>query len=410
MSSPAVPESAQPAGSFTRPGPDDAPAPPGGRRGLFHRLRVSAVDQLTDQSVAVTFDVPEELREAYRFTAGQHLALRVPGRDDDVRRTYSICQPAPRGDAPPPERLRVAVKRVPGGAFSEYATTRLAAGDQLEALPPAGRFTPATRATRHAAVVGGSGITPVFSLVSTVLRADPAAHFTLLRSERSAASTMFLDEVEELKDRHPGRLQLLHLFSREEQRIGLESGRPDAERLAALLPALLPVTSVDAWYLCGPYGLIRAAEQALRQLSVPRQRVHEEIFHVDEAPAAGADGTAAAAGTGQADGDTTSGDTTDGDATDGTRRCEITATLDGRASTFRADHRTRLLDALLEQRSDAPFACRGGVCGTCRAMLVDGEVRMERNFALEPEETAAGYVLTCQSHPLTPSVRVDYDA
>lgn len=403
MSSPAEPESAQPAGLAgprTRPRADDAAAPPGGRRGLFHRLPVSAVDQLTDQSVTVTFDVPEELREAYRFTAGQHLALRLPGRDDDVRRTYSICQPAPLCDAPPPERLRVAVKRVPGGAFSEYATTRLAAGDQLEALPPAGRFTPAVQATRHAAVVGGSGITPVFSLVSTVLRADEAAHFTLLRSERSAASTMFLDEVEELKDRYPGRLQLLHLFSREEQQIGLESGRPDAERLAALLPALLPVASVDAWYLCGPYGLIRAAEQALRQLSVPRKRVHEEIFHVDEAPAASADGAAAAIGAEQAA----------RDEAGGAQHCEVTATLDGRASTFRADHRTRLLDALLEQRSDAPFACRGGVCGTCRAMLLDGEVRMERNFALEPEETAAGYVLTCQSHPLTPTVRVDYDA
>jgi ring-1,2-phenylacetyl-CoA epoxidase subunit PaaE len=372
----------------------------------FHKLEVAAVDRLTDEAVTITFRVPEPLRPAYGFAAGQHLALRLPaggpgggsgggpsgvgGVEDrapagEVRRTYSVCQP----QDPSPELLRVAVKRVPGGAFSDWATTRLAAGDRLEVMTPAGRFTAVPGARRHAAVVGGSGITPVLSIVSTVLRDDPSVEFLVLRSEQSTASVMFLEELQDLKDRHPGRLQLVHLLSREPRQAGPDSGRPDAERLAGMLPALVRVGSVDAWYLCGPYGLIRAAESALRTLGVPRRRVHEEVFHLDEIPEERPDAEPA------------------GRAPEG--GCEVTAVLDGLTTVFRTDGADRLLDGLLKHRQDAPFACKGGVCGTCRARLLTGEVRMDRNFALEPEEVAAGYVLTCQSHPVTPVVHVDYD-
>jgi ring-1,2-phenylacetyl-CoA epoxidase subunit PaaE len=220
-----------------------------------------------------------------------------------------------------------------------------------------------------------------------VLAREPRAGFCLVRSDRTAASTMFLDEVADLKDRWPDRLHLVSALSREEQQAGLPSGRLDADRLAALLPALLPVPEVDGWFLCGPLGLVGAAERALRTLGVPRSRVHQEIFHVDEVPAAPPGAAAAISGGGT-----------------------VKATLDGRSGSWAARGGESVLETVLRNRSDAPYACKGGVCGTCRTRLVAGEVRMDRNFALEPEETEAGYVLACQSHPVTPVVEVDFDA
>lgn len=348
----------------------------------FHALPVAAVDRLTDDSVALTFTVPPELAEAYRYAPGQHLAVRRTADGEEIRRTYSICSPAPDGEAP--RRLRVGVRLVDGGAFSTYALKEIAVGDELEVMTPAGRFTLAPAPGLYAAVVGGSGITPVLSIVSTLLAREPAARFCLIRSDRTAASTMFLDEVADLKDRYPERLQLVTVLSREEQQAGLPSGRLDRERLTGLLPALLPVADVAGWFLCGPFGLVQGAERALRELGVPRNRVHEEIFHVDEG-AAPAPRTAAPA------------------------HSTVTARLDGRGGTWPVQDGESLLDAVLRNRSDAPYACKGGVCGTCRAFLVSGEVRMDRNFALEPEETEAGYVLACQSHPATETVELDFD-
>ncbi|MBO0918001.1 2Fe-2S iron-sulfur cluster-binding protein [Streptomyces laculatispora] len=351
---------------------------------MFHPLRVSAIERLTDDSVAVEFAVPPELRETFRHKPGQHLNVRYTVAGEEVRRSYSICAPATEQPADP--ALRVGIRLVDGGAFSTYALKELAVGDQVEAMPPMGRFVLTPRAGQFAAVVGGSGITPVLSIAATLLAREPDASFCLIRSDRTAASTMFLDEVADLKDRYPDRFQLVTALSREEQQAGLPSGRLDRERLTGLLPALLPVAEVDGWYLCGPLGLVRAAEDALHGLGVERTRIHQEIFHVDDGP-----GTAVRPRI---------------EAPVGSM---LTATLDGRSGKWPVQDGESLLETVLRSRSDAPYACKGGVCGTCRAFLVSGEVRMDRNFALEPEETGAGYVLACQSHPVTGEVELDFD-
>ncbi|MGW2859797.1 2Fe-2S iron-sulfur cluster-binding protein [Streptomyces sp. SDr-06] len=349
---------------------------------MFHPLRVSEVEQLTDDSVAVTFAVPPELREAYRHLPGQHLALRRSVRGEEIRRTYSICAPAV--EAPDEPVLRVGIRVVEGGSFSTYAFKELAVGDTVDVMEPMGRFVLEPRPGHYAAIVGGSGITPVLSIAATLLAREPEARFCLIRSDRSAASTMFLEETADLKDRYPERFQLVTVLSREEQQSGLPSGRLDRERLDTLLPALLPVADIDGWFLCGPFGLVQGAERALRGLGVDRNRIHQEIFHVDAAPAPLATASAPAHAT-------------------------LTATLDGRSGNWPVREGESLLETVLRARADAPYACKGGVCGTCRAFLVKGEVRMERNFALEPEETEAGYVLACQSHPATGEVELDFD-
>ncbi|MFD4630777.1 2Fe-2S iron-sulfur cluster-binding protein [Streptomyces sp. NPDC058284] len=357
----------------------------------FHPLRVAAVDRLTDDSVTLTFDVPPPLREEFRFAPGQHLAIRRLADGTEIRRTYSICSPAPSPDAPDePRTLRVGVRLVEDGAFSTYAFKEVAAGDELEVMTPAGRFTLDPAPGHYAAIVGGSGITPVLSIVTTLLEREPKAHFCLIRSDRTAASTMFLEEVADLKDRWPGRFQLVTVLSREEQQSGLDSGRLDEERLIRLLPALLPVAEIEGWFLCGPYGLVQGAEQTLRGLGVPRRRVHEEIFHVDDGLSTASSSPAAAMAAAPA-------------------HSTVTATLDGRSGTWPVLEGETLLETVLRNRADAPYACKGGVCGTCRAFRVSGEVRMDRNFALEPEETEAGYVLACQSRPATDTVELDFD-
>ncbi|MFJ9341423.1 2Fe-2S iron-sulfur cluster-binding protein [Streptomyces sp. NPDC101733] len=360
------------------------------RHGAFHRLTVTDVERLTDDAVALTLAVPQELRARYLHAPGQHLTLRRTAPEgDEVRRTYSICSPAPAADGPGPERLRVGVRLVEGGAFSTFAHKEIAAGDELDVMVPAGRFTldpaAAPADAHYAAIVGGSGITPVLSIAATLLAARPDARFCLVRGDRSAASTMFLEDVADLKDRYPDRFQLVTALSREEQEAGLPSGRLDEARLTSLLPALVPVDEVTGWFLCGPYGLVEGAERALATLGVVRGRVHEEVFHVeDTAPQAPAPVAAPAHG-------------------------RVTARLDGRSGTWPVQDGESLLDAVLRARADAPYACKGGVCGTCRAFLVRGEVRMERNFALEEEETDAGFVLACQSHAVTEEVEIDFD-
>lgn len=349
---------------------------------MFHPLRVSRVEELTDDSVAVTFEVPPELRESFRHIPGQHIALRRVVDGEEIRRTYSICTPAPVADDPV---LRVGIRLVEGGEFSTYALKELRVGETVEVMPPMGRFLLAPRPGHFAAVVGGSGITPVLSMAATLLAREPKARFCLIRSDRTAASTMFLEEVADLKDRFPDRFQLVTALSREEQQSGLPSGRLDQERLAALLPALLPVADVDGWFLCGPFGLVQGAERALHRLGVDRSRIHHEIFHIDDGSAPGPAPVTAPA------------------------HASLTATLDGRSGKWPVKEGESLLETVLRSRSDAPYACKGGVCGTCRAFLVSGEVRMDRNFALEPEETDAGYVLACQSHPATPEVELDFD-
>ncbi|MET9021289.1 1,2-phenylacetyl-CoA epoxidase subunit PaaE [Actinopolymorpha sp. NPDC004070] len=371
------------------------PAEPRTRRGgvrrhaVVHQLRVARVDPLTDDAVAVTFEVPPELAEDYRFVPGQHLNVSTPRAGDDLRRSYSICSPWSQR---PPAHLRIGVKRVAGGGFSSYALTDLAAGDEVGVMTPTGRFTvvPDPAAARHLAfVAAGSGITPILSMVASVLAGEPASRVTLLYGNRTSSSVMFVEELADLKDRYPDRFHLVHVLSRELPEIALLGGRLDAAKLGGFLDTLLPVESVEQWYLCGPLAMVEEIRALLRERGVPRARVHTELFHV------GAPVTAepVAAEPGPAGG------------------CEVEVVMDGRRSSFRLPTPgPPVLEGVLGVRGDAPFACRGGVCGTCRARVLEGGVRMDRCYALEPEEVARGYVLTCQAHPTGDRLVVDYDA
>jgi ring-1,2-phenylacetyl-CoA epoxidase subunit PaaE len=346
---------------------------------------VSDVETLTDDAVAITFDVPPELADDYDFIAGQHLTIRTSLAGDDIRRSYSICSPAQSG------RLRIGVKVLAGGHFSGFAAGSLKVGDVLDVMTPTGRFyTPLDpdNEKHYCAIAAGSGITPLFSIVATTLQQEPESRVTLIYVNRTSRSIMFLEELEDLKDRYAGRLHLIHVLSREAQDAELLSGRLDAARLTKITETLVPTETVDDWFLCGPYEMVTDLRQALLEQAVPPHHVHTELFHVDKQPRERR--------------------TTPTEAGQG---ADVTINLDGRRSTFTlGEDDVPILEAALRVRSDAPFACRGGVCGTCRAKVVEGRVAMDTNYALEPDEIARGYVLTCQSHPLTDTVKLDYDA
>jgi ring-1,2-phenylacetyl-CoA epoxidase subunit PaaE len=340
------------------------------------------VEQLTDDAVAVTFDVPEELAGEYAFRPGQALTLRRVDGDRDERRSYSIC--APMGAAP-----RVGVREVPGGYFSSWLVHEVRPGHAIEVLPPSGTFTADLSVPgEHVFVVAGSGITPALSLAATVL-GDGESTVTVFYGNRRANTVMFADDLADLKDRYGPRLQLVHVLSREPRDAELTSGRLDGARLRTLVDNLVDAGSVDHWWLCGPHGLVQDARRLLAELRVPGEKVHQELFYVDDVPpepVRGEEGTV------------------EGPSS------EVTVVLDGRTTPLTLPRGVPVLDAAQKVRGDLPFACKGGVCGTCRARVTEGEVTMRRNYALEPAEVAAGYVLTCQSLPASDRVTVDFDA
>ncbi|MEP6526424.1 MAG: 1,2-phenylacetyl-CoA epoxidase subunit PaaE [Nocardioidaceae bacterium] len=356
------------------------------RHAVFHPLHVSDVERLTDDAVALTFDVPDDLREQYAFTQGQHLTVRTPLAGDEVRRNYSICSPA--GDG----ALRIAVKRLGGGAFSSYALDRLRPGDTLEVMTPTGRFftqLDPDNAKHYCCIAAGSGITPIMSIISTVLSIEPRSRVTLLFANRTTKTIMFLEELEDLKDRYHERFHLVHVLTREPADVELFTGRIDGERLRRFLDTIIPPDSVDEWFLCGPFPMITDLRETLNQAGVDRRHVHTELFHVETVPPVRRPAELA----------------------DDSGGSEVTIVLDGRRSQLRLHtDDVSVLEAALAVRSDAPYACQGGVCGTCRAKLLDGTVRMDQNWALESTELDKGYVLTCQSHPTSDTVVLDYDA
>jgi len=356
-------------------------------RHVFHRLAVGDIEWLTDDAVAITFDVPPELAGDYTFLPGQHVTVRAPQLGNDVRRNYSICSPATSG------RLRIGVKGLSGGAFSQYALSSLTVGDELDVMTPSGRFTVAldpANAKHYALIAAGSGITPVLSIIASVLAAEPRSRVTLLYANRRAATVMFVEELEDLKDRYRDRFHLVHLLTQEPAEVEMFSGRVDGARLEQIIDALLPVDIVDDWFLCGPYAMVVELRETLEKNGASPAHVHAELFHVEAAPPVRV---------------VAEPDADDADAAD------VEFLLDGRRSRVRVpSDGVAILEAALTVRSDAPYACKGGVCGTCRAKLVAGTVRMDTNYALEPEEVAHGYVLTCQSHPTSDSVMLDYDA
>jgi ring-1,2-phenylacetyl-CoA epoxidase subunit PaaE len=356
------------------------------QRGVFHRLRIAQVQRLCADAVAVTFDVPDALRSRFAFRAGQYLTLRrftPDGREE--RRSYSIC--APVGATP-----RIGVRRIESGLFSEWLVDRVRPGDEVEVAPPAGSFTPElTAGAHHGLIAAGSGITPVLSIAASVLAAHPDTRVTLLYGNRRTDTVMFAEELADLKDAYGPRLHLLHVLSREPMEVEIFAGRLDQAKLRELLTLLVGIEDVDHWWLCGPLGVTEAAVAVLAELGVGGPRVHRELFYVDEPPPE----------LHHLDPDL---------AHAGERTSEVSVLLNGRATTLTLPRGVPVLDAAQRVRADLPFACKGGVCGTCRAKLTRGEITMRRNFALEDDELAAGYVLTCQALPASDHLTVDYDS
>ncbi len=351
------------------------------RRGDFHPLRVSSVERLTVDAAAISFDVPEELRDTFAFEAGQSLTIRRTVEGLEHRRTYSICTPV--GSAP-----RVGVREIPHGLFSSWLVREVRVGDVIDVQGPSGSFrADPAEGGRHLCIAAGSGITPMLSIAGSVL-SHPDAQVSLLYGNRTSATVMFAEELADLKNRYGPRLHLVHVLSREPRDVDLFSGRLDADRLRRLLTSLVPVGGLDHVWVCGPYGLVTDAREVLEELGVSRTRVHVELFYVDEPPPELRRESVAVQG----------------------EVSELTVVLDGRTTTSTVERAGSILDTASASRNDLPFACKGGVCGTCRAKVVRGEVDMRRNYALDEDEVADGFVLTCQSRPVGGDVTVDFDA
>lgn len=344
---------------------------------VLHRIPVASVDPITADSTLVTFAVPEDLQDAFRFEPGQHVTV-VSG--EGVRRNYSICAPATRA------QLRIAVKHIPGGAFSTYVAEQLQAGDVLELMTPTGRFgTPLHPLNRkhYVGLVAGSGITPVLSILATTLEIETESRFTLIYGNRTRESTMFRAELDRLESRYADRLEVLHVLSGESLHAPELRGRIDRDKLNLWLTGTLQPDHVDEWFICGPMEMTTAVRESLLEHRVDSERIHLELFHGFE--------------TGSA-------------AEHSYESATVTFKLSGKQWTYDLTPGDSILEGALQVRDDAPYACMGGACGTCRAKLIEGDVEMDHNFALGQAELDAGYILTCQSHPTTPFVSVDYDA
>jgi ring-1,2-phenylacetyl-CoA epoxidase subunit PaaE len=353
----------------------------------FYPLRVAEIVPETEEANSILFEVPDELKSAFRFKAGQHLTLRTDIGGEEVRRNYSLCT------APAESDWMVTVKRIGGGLFSNWVGDQLKAGDTVEVMVPHGSFTtdfgPARQ--RHlVGIAGGSGITPVMSLIKTLLREEPGSRFTLLYGNRDSSSVIFLEALAGLKDKHLGRLEIYHFLDAEEQDIELFNGMLNRERLEEAIRALVPDSAeVDGWFICGPGPMMDAAEGVLLDRNVAKDRIHIERFTADRPPEAVAQEMAQLQT--KAEGVT------------------VAVTLDGRTRRvpFTAGN---ILDSARASGLPAPFACKAGVCATCRAKVTKGKVEMAVHYGLTDEEVAEGYVLTCQSVPLGDGVAVDYDA
>ncbi|HXF03532.1 MAG TPA: 1,2-phenylacetyl-CoA epoxidase subunit PaaE [Arthrobacter sp.] len=377
-------------------------APAAKRRGTFHPLSVAEVRKLTDEAVEVTFAVPEELQGQFDYVPGQYVALRTTLEDQEIRRSYSICA------EPKPGEIRVAIKRDIGGLFSNWANDNLAAGDVLDVMSPAGAFISKHQMTEinhpeqintdveatFVAFAAGSGITPVISIARTVLAANTNVRFDLVYANKAAMDVMFVEELADLKDKYPTRFALHHVLSREQRISPLLSGRIDAEKLTSLFDNVLRTDDVDEWFLCGPYELVQLCRDTLAERGVPADKIRYELFSTGEP-------TKPQGNIGRPVQVDPSADNYD-----------ITFTLDGLTGKVASPKHAResVLNAALRVRPDVPFACAGGVCGTCRAKVVSGTFTMEENYALEPDEIERGYVLTCQTHPTSEEITVDYDA
>jgi ring-1,2-phenylacetyl-CoA epoxidase subunit PaaE len=360
----------------------------------FHDLTVARMTAEAAGSVAITLAIPPDLRESFAFTPGQFLTLRADIDGQDVRRSYSIS--STRSSLQQHGEVTLGIRPVEGGVFSNWAATSLQAGARLRVMPPQGRFTiHKPRAIHRVGFAAGSGITPILSIVASTLEEDPRSQFTLIYGNRRMASVMFNEALQDLKDRYASRLTLIHVLSRQAQEVPLLQGRIDGEKVRAIIDALLPVASMDEVFICGPEAMIDATEQALLGAGVRADRIHTERFTSPTLEALPPEqrhkavlGHAAVANEGEV---------------------ELTVVLDGKPHALRMGKDQRVLDVALNAGLDLPWSCKGGVCCTCRAKIMEGAVSMDKNFTLEPWETEQGFVLSCQARPTTNKVVVSYD-
>ncbi|MBW0178943.1 1,2-phenylacetyl-CoA epoxidase subunit PaaE [Sediminibacterium sp.] len=353
----------------------------------FEQLRVKEVRKETDDCVSIAFEVPASLQEQFQFIQGQHLTLRTTINGEEIRRSYSICS------SPLDNELRVAVKKVAQGIFSSYANDHLKKGDSLDVMPPMGKFYTPLKGDQKKNYVGfaaGSGITPLLSIIKTTLVTEPTSSFTLVYGNRNRPSIIFREALEALKNKYMGRFRLIHILSREQTDTILNAGRIDASKCYTLFEKTIDVSQTDEFFLCGPEEMIFAVKNVLEEKGVDKKKIHFELFTIP--------------------GQEQRNKTVQTIHTDNEPKSRITVKLDGISFDFDlAKNGTAILDAALKQGADLPYACKGGVCCTCRAKLVEGEVEMDVNYGLEPEEIEQGFILTCQSHPRSEKVVVDFD-
>jgi ring-1,2-phenylacetyl-CoA epoxidase subunit PaaE len=353
----------------------------------FHPLKVKAVEKETADCVVVSFDIPEALQAAFVFEQGQNITLKKTINNQELRRSYSICT------APFEKELKVAIKHVGNGAFSTYANNSLKAGDVIDVLPPTGKFNTALNAgnkKKYLAFAAGSGITPIISIIKTTLQAEPNSHFTLVFGNRSRASIIFFEALEALKNKYLSRFTLIHLLSREKTDVAINFGKIDTEKLQAL-ENLIAYNSFDECFICGPEAMIFCVKDFLLQKNIDSKKIHFELF--------------ATPGQKKQAISTTINTNTTGP------QSKVTIQLDGRNFDISIPLQSdiTILDAAMQQGADVPYACKGGVCCTCKAKLLQGEVNMEVNWGLEHDEVEQGFILTCQAHPITETVVVDFD-
>ena len=354
----------------------------------FHSLSVRDVIRETPDCISVSFAVPDALRETFAYRAGQYVTLRAEVGDRELRRSYSLCS------APHENEWRVAIKRVDGGMFSQWAHMLLRAGDMMDVLPPDGHFVyqPQPGRARHLLLLAaGSGITPVFSILKTALETEADSQVTLVFGNRRVKDIIFREQIEDLRDRFLSRFQLLHTLSGEVQEAPIANGRIDGAKIANLVPGLINPQSIDEVYICGPGAMIEAAANACAATGMPAERIHKEIFGVPAALVHTEAGTSDVSQSGEG--------------------AWVSVVADGIERVLRVGFKGEsVLDVVLAAGIDVPYACKAGVCCTCRAQVLAGGVRMDANYTLEQYEVDRGFVLTCQSHPVTDTVRLSYDA
>ncbi|MGZ5199551.1 MAG: 1,2-phenylacetyl-CoA epoxidase subunit PaaE [Telluria sp.] len=352
----------------------------------FYPLTVAKVRHETRDAIAVTFDVPHDLKPAFAYKQGQHLTLRAMIEGEDVRRSYSICS------AVQDELLRVAIKRTPGGMFSSWANEALKPGMQLDVMPPMGHFNvplDAANAKHYLAFAAGSGITPILSIIKTTLLAEPKSRFTLVYGNRATSSVIFRDELTDLKDTYLDRLRLVYVMSREQQDIELFNGRITKEKCGQFLQHWIDIADIDVAFICGPEEMMHGVSSALQEAGLPKEQIRIELFAAsipkhEHKPRKV--------------------------APDAQHQTEVTVIMDGNATSFSMDKdKESVLDAGLRAGLEMRWSCKGGVCSTCRCKVLEGQVEMDVNYALEDYEVARGFVLSCQSFPLTDKVVLDFD-